>query len=99
MSPDVPEDAVQKTFLETLNVNAYQLWQMHKTKRDLWKESLDHWMATVKETGTGRPVDAVISPVAPFTATPHGINRYVDLYSILVALDLNVFSVGTLITR
>ncbi|KAJ7293099.1 general amidase [Mycena rebaudengoi] len=29
-------------------------------------------------TGTGRPVDAIISPVAAYTAPPHGMNRYVE---------------------
>ncbi len=85
MSPDVPKDAVQKTFLECINMSAYQLWQLHKRKRELRKESLDHWNATIKLTGTGRPVDAVIGPNAPFTATPHGVNRYVYYHSFLTS--------------
>lgn len=36
--------------------------------RQIKKQYLDYWNATEKETGTGRPVDAVISPVAPFPA-------------------------------
>ncbi|KAK0492980.1 hypothetical protein EDD18DRAFT_1108582 [Armillaria luteobubalina] len=31
--------------------------------------------ATEKIMGTGRPVDAIITPVAPYAAPPHGLNR------------------------
>ncbi|OJA19799.1 hypothetical protein AZE42_05609 [Rhizopogon vesiculosus] len=46
-----------------------------KMRGDLLQEYLDYWEATASETGTGRPVDAIICPVAPFVATPHGKNR------------------------
>ncbi|KAG6827461.1 hypothetical protein H0H92_011700 [Tricholoma furcatifolium] len=51
---------------------AHELFQTHKHKRDLREAYLAHWLATQNETGTGRPVDAIIAPVAPFTAAPHG---------------------------
>ncbi|KAF7352312.1 Amidase domain-containing protein [Mycena venus] len=53
--------------------SAFELWQVHKKKRDLRQEYLQHWEDTVGKTGTGRPVDAIISPIAPFTAPPHGL--------------------------
>ncbi|KAG6863531.1 hypothetical protein C0993_011189 [Termitomyces sp. T159_Od127] len=67
--------------------SAYQLWQLHKKKRDLRQSYLEHWLATVGETGTGRPVDAIISPVAPFTAVPHGEDRYVAYTMVWNVLD------------
>lgn len=54
---------------------AFQLWQLHRAKRDYRQEYLDHWEATVTQTGTGRPFDAIIAPAAPFAAPPHGKNR------------------------
>jgi amidase len=55
--------------------------------RDLKKEYLDYWTATEKETGTGRPVDAVICPLAPFPAARRERFRYLG-YSVWVnALD------------
>ena len=54
---------------------AYQLWQLQKKRLALRQEYTVHWNATVSETGTGRPVDAVISPVAPFAAPPHGLYK------------------------
>ncbi|KAF7352305.1 Amidase domain-containing protein [Mycena venus] len=53
-------------------ISAFELWQLHKKKRDLRQEYLKHWEDTVSQTGTGRPVDAIISPIAPHTAGPHG---------------------------
>ncbi|KAG6877002.1 hypothetical protein C0993_011110 [Termitomyces sp. T159_Od127] len=54
-----------------------RLWQLQKEKRDLRKSHLDHWERTVSKTGTGRPVDAIISPAVAYTAVPHGLNTYV----------------------
>ena len=56
------------------NSSAYDLWQIHKRKEALRREYLEYWEASVSLTGTGRPVDAIISPVAPYTAPPHGKN-------------------------
>ncbi|KAL4251646.1 amidase family protein [Abortiporus biennis] len=55
-------------------MTAYQLWQLHKTKLQLRQEHLNYWQSSVSLTGTGRPVDAIISPVAPRTAPTHGNN-------------------------
>lgn len=54
--------------------SAYELWQFQKQKRDLRQEYLEHWNNTTRETGTGRPVDAIIAPVAPYSAMPHGMH-------------------------
>jgi hypothetical protein len=58
-------------------ISAYELWQVHRQKKQLQQEWLDHWNDTVKSTGTGRPIDALICPVGPIPATPHGRDPYV----------------------
>ncbi|KAJ6520067.1 general amidase [Mycena sanguinolenta] len=58
-----------------ITLSAFALWQLHKKKRDLREEHFKHWADTVTQTGTGRPVDAIISPVAPHTALRHGWHR------------------------
>ncbi|KAG6888252.1 hypothetical protein C0995_009453 [Termitomyces sp. Mi166 len=67
--------------------SVYELWQFHKKKRDLRQGYLEHWLATVNETGTGRPVDAIIAPVAPFTAVPHGRNSNEEYTMVWNVLD------------
>ena len=56
-------------------ISSFELWQIQKKKKDLRLEYLDHWNASISVTGTGRPVDALISPCAPFAAPPHGRNK------------------------
>ncbi|KAF7307128.1 Amidase domain-containing protein [Mycena indigotica] len=73
MAPDATGNEVRPVFGKPLS--AYELWQVQKKKRDLRQEYLNHWSATVAQTSTGRPVDAVITPVAPYASAPHGLNR------------------------
>ncbi|KAI0365222.1 general amidase [Pilatotrama ljubarskyi] len=67
-------------------ISAYELWQVQKKRTTLREEYLAHWRATAARTGTGRPVDAIISPVAPFPPPPHGkttISTYTMVWSAL----------------
>lgn len=75
MLPGDPADGDPKPLPD--GITAYQLWQLHKKRRDLREEYLNYWQSTVQATGTGRPVDAIISPVAPYAAPPHGFNTFV----------------------
>jgi len=52
-------------------------------KREAQKEYLEYWNSTAQATKTKRPVDAVIAPVAPFTAARPNTFDYVG-YSIFV---------------
>ncbi|EGO29913.1 hypothetical protein SERLADRAFT_365906 [Serpula lacrymans var. lacrymans S7.9] len=79
MSPEagahpIPGEAAHSMELE--------LWQLHNEKRALRKAYLDHWNSTKSITGTGRPVDAIISPAVAYTAVPHGLN-YDSFYTTL----------------
>lgn len=93
MSPE-PEIATTKPGFRPTEQgrSAYELWQIQKKKRDLRQEYLNYWEETVKETGTGRPVDAIISPVAAYTAPPHGMNKSADYTMIWNALDYPALS-------
>lgn len=59
---------------ETEQYNATQIMGTMIEKREACKEYMEYWNSTASETGTGRPVDAIISPLAPFTAARP--NRY-----------------------
>ena len=56
-------------------------------KRRFQKAYLDRWMATRAVSGTGRPVDAVIAPVAPFAAARPGKYRYYGYTAWVNCLD------------
>jgi amidase len=72
-------DSAERPLFRPLSdgISAYELWQAQKRKLGLRQEYLDHWNSTVTLTGTGRPVDAIISPMAAYVAPPHGKNEYV----------------------
>ncbi|KAJ7211989.1 general amidase, partial [Mycena pura] len=72
---------------EPYHRTAYELWQLHKEKRELRKSHLDHWRATVTRTATGRPVDAIIAPAVAYTAVPHGLNTDSFYTTLCNALD------------
>jgi amidase len=45
-------------------------------KRQFQKEYMEYWNSTSALTGTGRPVDAIIAPVAPFAAARPDMYTY-----------------------
>jgi amidase len=47
---------------------ASQISENNVVKRKVQKEYLDYWNSTESLTGTGRPVDGVIAPLAPYPA-------------------------------
>ncbi|KAL5512322.1 hypothetical protein ACEPAG_3314 [Sanghuangporus baumii] len=55
-------------------ISLYDSWQLMKKKNDLRNEHLSLWNSTASMTGTGRPVDAIVTPVAPYASVPHGRN-------------------------
>ncbi|KAF8639141.1 hypothetical protein AX17_001631 [Amanita inopinata Kibby_2008] len=86
MSPQPDEQSVWPNLEETEEIagmpvftektlSAYELWEVHKERRRLRQAYVEHWLATESKTGTGRPVDAIIAPVAPYVAAPHGTNK------------------------
>ncbi|KAG6868648.1 hypothetical protein C0993_012692, partial [Termitomyces sp. T159_Od127] len=73
--------------LTEASISAYELWQFQKMKLDVRRDFLERWIETVSDTGTGRPIDAIIAPVAPFTAVPHGKNCYLGYTMVWNFLD------------
>lgn len=50
---------------------ASKIFANNIAKREYQKEYMEYWNSTVHSTSTGRPVDAIIAPLAPFaTARP-----------------------------
>ncbi|KAL0951472.1 hypothetical protein HGRIS_008160 [Hohenbuehelia grisea] len=91
MSPESEAQGAHKAAFrpsdDDKKMSAYELWRVHKRKRDIREAYVAHWNATVAATGTGRPVDAIISPIAPYAAPPHGKNKSADYTMIWNLLD------------
>ncbi|KAI0639369.1 general amidase [Trametes polyzona] len=82
MDPKADPNDVPAFRIPRQPLTAYQIWQLNKERRSLRKAYLDRWEATVSETGTGRPIDALIAPVAPYAAVPHGKTRS-SIYTVI----------------
>ncbi|THH06324.1 hypothetical protein EW145_g4164 [Phellinidium pouzarii] len=59
---------------QDVHLSVYESWQLQKKKTGMRKEHLDLWRSTASFTGTGRPIDAIITPAAAYAAVPHGRN-------------------------
>ncbi|KAL6710115.1 hypothetical protein ACN47E_009906 [Coniothyrium glycines] len=55
--------------------------------RTLKKQYLDYWNSTADKTGTGRPVDGIIAPLAPFPAARPGKYTYYGYSTWVNVLD------------
>jgi amidase len=55
--------------------------------RKLRKEYLEYWNSTANKTSTGRPVDAVISPLAPWPAARKEMYAYYGYSTFVNVLD------------
>lgn len=75
------------TFIGDKGISAFELFKVQKRRAVLRKEYLDHWQSTKLSTSTGRPVDAIISPVAPFPPPPHGKYKVLEYTFVWNALD------------
>jgi amidase len=59
---------------------ASQISAINVLKRQYQKEYMEYWNSTASHTGTGRPVDAIISPLAPFAAARPDMYDYYGMY-------------------
>jgi amidase len=77
--------APQALVINTPQANASDIMAVNVEKREVQKEYMEYWNSTAKETDTGEPVDAIISPLAPFPAarengyTYYGYSTWVNL--------------------
>ena len=71
----------------TEQANASKIAALNIAKREFQKEYMEYWNSTVDLTGTGRPVDAFIIPLAPFAAARPRKYKYLGYSVILNTLD------------
>ena len=63
--------------------------QLNRAKAACRQRHLEQWQNTARETSTGRPIDAILCPVASYTAHPHGTgsttaySQYTNVYNLL----------------
>ena len=78
-------------------MNATMIAANNVAKREYQKEYLEYWNSTKDLTGTGRPVDGLIAPLAPFPAARQEGYSYYGYSTFVNLLDYTscVFPVTT----
>ena len=71
----------------TKEATASEISANNVAKREFQKEYMDYWNSTQNLTGTGRPVDALIMPLAPFAAARPRKYKYLGYSTIINLLD------------
>ena len=84
--PPIPQIA---PFVSKLGeqADATKIAALNVSKREYQKEYMEYWNSTIDMTGTGRAVDAIIMPVAPFAAARPETYSYYGYSSIFNNLD------------
>ena len=68
-------------------VNATKIAEVNIAKREYQKEYMEYWNSTKDQTGTGRPIDAFLMPLAPFAAPRPTRYKYLGYSTIINTLD------------
>lgn len=68
-------------------MNATKIAEVNVAKREYQKEYMEYWNSTKDLTGTGRPVDAVLMPLAPFAAPRPTRYKHLGYSTIINTLD------------
>lgn len=88
---DSGEPVMPQTFTSQHEaMTVWESWQLNK-RRDVYRQRfLEAYLATRARTTTGRPVDAILCPIAPHLAAPHldkprdgGLITYTTVWSLL----------------
>ncbi|KAK0548305.1 hypothetical protein OC845_003643 [Tilletia horrida] len=67
--------------------SVYDGWQLNQEKMRFRTAFLKHWQATIEQTGTGRPIDALVCPNAPYAACPHNYNHHIPYTNLWNLVD------------
>lgn len=82
------EEPAPNVMFETApQANATEIMAVNIAKREAQKDYMEYWNSSESLTNTGRPVDAIISPLAPYTAAMPGFYTYYGYSTWVNVLD------------
>lgn len=75
-------------FQNASDIGVGKLWDMHSTRLEIEQEYFRQWESTAARTSTGRPIDAILCPVAPHSSRPSLRPYYSDYLTAYNALEM-----------
>jgi amidase len=76
---------------DSRELSTFEYWRLCLRRKQFITRQLASWESTSDLTGTGRPVDALIAPTAPYTSFTHDSRQYIGYTG---AFNLTDQSVG-----
>jgi amidase len=67
-------------------MTGFDIAEVNRKKREFQKEYMEYWNSTAELTGTGRPVDAIITPLAPMAANIRTSSNYIGEFSLFSSI-------------
>ncbi|KAL1745491.1 amidase signature domain-containing protein [Schizophyllum fasciatum] len=80
----------------TPHPTTHEMWQIHLARTAWCQRYLLHWAQTKERTGTGRAIDGIIMPAAPYAAIRHDRWEYVGYTAVWNVLDWSAATVPVL---
>jgi amidase len=74
--PMAPHLAGAYSSEKTKQFTGSEIAKTNVEQREIKKEYMEYWNSTASKTSTGRPIDAIISPLAPFPAARPKLYAY-----------------------
>lgn len=71
-------------------LSTFEYWRLCYKRKQFITRQLAAWEATEKRTGTGRPIDALISPTAPYTSFTHDSQQFINYTGLFNVTDQSV---------
>ncbi|GAA5911054.1 uncharacterized protein JCM6883_004252 [Sporobolomyces salmoneus] len=75
---------------DSKELSAFEYWRLCLRRKQYITKQLAAWEATQEQTGTGRPIDAMIAPVAPYTSFTHDSQQYIGYTGTFNVTDQSV---------
>lgn len=85
------EPLVSRAFVGSVEteISVYDYWQLSEARSKYAIKYLDKWNQTRALTSTGRPIDAIISPICALPAYPHEFELSIGYTGIINLLQLS----------
>ncbi len=95
LSGEPLQDHIQRTYGTAAGSlgapkTADKIWEINLRLREYQKEYMEYWNGTARQTKSGKPVDAILTPVAPFAALQFGNTFHIGRSSHLSNCTLRV---------
>jgi amidase len=68
-------------------MTGFDIAEVNRKKREFQKEYMEYWNSTAELTGTGRPVDAIITPLAPMPANIRTSSNYIGEFLLFSTIN------------